>query len=118
MGLHAAVGPLAGFAGDMRSLNRDDWAGPHALYAAAHLLKRARRPITAEVVAMVASQVGEASPLRRLEVGQLLSEHRQDRWARRELEPALDRPEDADEYNVQSIDAALRLAYIAIERHD
>ena len=118
MGLHAAVGPLAGFESDIRSLTRDDWTGPHALYATAHLLQRARRPIAAEVVAMVASQVGEASALRRLEVGQVLSEHRQDRWARRELEPALDRPEDADEYNVQSIDAALRLAYIAIDRHD
>ncbi|HEV7298180.1 MAG TPA: hypothetical protein VGN72_02365 [Tepidisphaeraceae bacterium] len=116
LGLHAAVGPLDGIAGDVRSLNRQQRTGPHALYAVAHLLQRSRRPLLAEGVALIASQVGEQTPTRRLEVGQLLSSHRHDRWARRELTRALERSPDADEYDGQSIDAAMRLALIAIDR--
>ncbi len=116
LALHAHVGPLKGFVGDLAQLDGSQLAQPIPLYCAARLLQRLRYPLLAEATAMAAllRRDPDGDVAGRVDVGQFLVEHGWDTWAEREFRSSLNRRGVTE----VDCDALMRLSLLAIDRDD
>jgi tetratricopeptide (TPR) repeat protein len=111
--LHAEVGPLAGFANDLKQ-HRDQLTRPQILYSLSHMVRRHR--LAAFALRQVAYAAGGLSQQRRAQVAEFLANHGWSDVAERELKAVISL--DDAPTNAVALNAHFRLGMLAARRGD